>query len=346
MYSAESIREINLRSFKKPFDIVRTAHLELQVTDLARSREWYVDVLGFVETAADGDAIYLRGLEEAVHHSLVLRRADRPAVGHLAFKVSSPDDLEMLERVYRDHDLPTRWVEPGEEPGQGRALRVLSPTGLPVEFVYEMEKAPRLLQQFHLHRGAFIQRIDHFNVGVPDIDREFQWWTGQMGFRVSEFTDTDAPDYRLWAAWLHRKPNVHDIALSNLPGPQLHHVGFWAADTASILRACDVLASTGHADSIERGPGRHGLSNAFFLYLRDPDGHRVELYTGDYLTADPDGEPLRWSINDPRRQTFWGQPAPRSWFEELSPVRTLDGSTVAPVLPPSVQATVPFVRPN
>jgi catechol 2,3-dioxygenase len=71
------------------------------------------------------------------------------------------------------------------------------------------------------------------------------------------------------------------------------------------------------------------LSNAFFLYLRDPDGHRVELYTGDYLTADPDWKPIRWHINDPRRQTFWGQAAPDSWFQEATPVVSVkDGRTM------------------
>ena len=30
-------------------------------------------------------------------------------------------------------------------------------------------------------------------------------------------------------------------------------------------------------------------------------------------------EPLRWSLKDPRRQTLWGAPAPRSWFEEGTP---------------------------
>ena len=54
---------------------------------------------------------------------------------------------------------------------------------------------------------------------------------------------------------------------------------------------------------MERGPGRHGISNAFFLYIRDPDGHRIELFTSDYLTVDPDLEPLRWSLTDPQRQT-------------------------------------------
>ena len=86
----------------------------------------------------------------------------------------------------------------------------------------------------------------------------------------------------------------------------------------NIIHLCDLMATTGYLANMERGPGRHGISNAFFLYVRDPDGHRIEFYTCDYQTMDPDHEPLRWSLRDPRRQSLWGQPAPRSWFEEGS----------------------------
>ena len=117
---------------------------------------------------------------------------------------------------------------------------------------------------------------------------------------------------------MHRKGNVHDLAFTNGRGPRLHHVGVWTAGALDILHICDVMASSGFLGAMERGPGRHGISNAFFLYTRDPDGHRVELFTSDYLTVDPDLEPLRWSLQDPQRQTLWGHPAPKSWFEEGS----------------------------
>ncbi len=47
-------------------------------------------------------------------------------------------------------------------------------------------------------------------------------------------------------------------------------------------------------------------TNAFFLYVRDPDGNRFELFTGDDLVADPDWPTVKWDWNDPRRATFWG----------------------------------------
>jgi catechol 2,3-dioxygenase len=54
---------------------------------------------------------------------------------------------------------------------------------------------------------------------------------------------------------------------------------------------------------------------AIWLARRKP-GRSVELFTSDYPTVDL--EPLRWSLTDPQRQTLWGQPAPKSWFEEGS----------------------------
>jgi catechol 2,3-dioxygenase-like lactoylglutathione lyase family enzyme len=63
-------------------NIIRAAHGEYRVTDLDRSRTFYVDVLGFVETERTADALYLRGLEERDHHSLVLRRAASQGAGH------------------------------------------------------------------------------------------------------------------------------------------------------------------------------------------------------------------------------------------------------------------------
>ena len=81
---------------------------------------------------------------------------------------------------------------------------------------------------------------------------------------------------------------------------------------------------------MERVPGRHGISNAFFLYLRDPEGNRIELYTGDYISADPDWVPIRWKLNDPQRQTFWGAPTPATWFNEAMTVRSAKtGKTLA-----------------
>lgn len=312
------------------FSITRVSHVEIRVTNLDRAWEFYVGLLGLVETERDGGRIYLRGLEERQHHSIVLKQAESPGVAHFSYRVSDPEDLDRLTEFFKAKKLPVVKLPAGSEKGQGEAIRVQDPLGFPVEFYHEMDEAERLLQQFHLHRGVSPMRLDHVNCQTPDVQKGYDYYVGELGFWVSEYTETD--DGKLWAVWMHRKQNVHDIALMTGTGPRLHHFAVWVQDMVGVIRACDILAGAGMTDNIERGPGRHGLSNAFFVYVRDPDGNRMEIYTSDYMIPDPDWKPIRWSINDKRRQTFWGHVAPRSWFDEASLVESItDGRLLTPI---------------
>jgi catechol 2,3-dioxygenase len=202
-------------------------------------------------------------------------------------------------------------------PFQGRALHATDSDGYRLELYFKMDQAERILQHYGKYRGCHPQRIDHFNCFTRDVAASMSFYAA-LGFRLTEYTQSDGPEPRIAAAWLHRKGSMHDIAFTSGRGPRLHHFAYWVPSPLNIIHLCDVMATTGFLASMERGPGRHGISNAFFLYVRDPDGHRIELYASDYLTVDPDLEPIRWSISDPRRQTLWGTPAPRSWFEEGS----------------------------
>ncbi|HPM51293.1 MAG TPA: VOC family protein, partial [Rhodoglobus sp.] len=81
-------------------DILRCAYMELVVTDLAKSREFYVDVLGLVVTEEDDEAIYLRSFEEFIHHNLVLRKGPVAAVAAFSFRVRSPEEVDAAEAFY------------------------------------------------------------------------------------------------------------------------------------------------------------------------------------------------------------------------------------------------------
>ena len=336
--------DMTARAGRAVGNVVRAGHIEFLVTDLDRARAFYVDLIGFVETARDERHVYLRGLEERHHHSLTLTRAAEPGVAHLAYRVAAESDLDGLAAMARAQNLPHRWLAPGAEAGQGRALRLQDPAGIPTEFYAAMHPAERMLQRFDTYRGAHVMRLDHFNVQTPDCLALSEWYMETLGFRCTEYTGTEDDPERLWAAWLHRKGTVHDVAVMNGTGPRVHHGAWFLPDAAAVLRCCDVLAGANKADAIERGPGRHGISNALFLYLRDPDGNRVELYASDYLSVDPDFAPIRWTLNDPRRQTLWGHYVPRCWFEEAMRVRTLDGDGFMPVHEPALTSTPTYVH--
>ncbi len=306
-----------------PFNIVRLSHVEYRVTDLAASKRFYTEILGLQVTDEEpGVAVWLRAMEERGHHCIALVQAAAPSVGVLGFKLFDEGDLDKAQAWFAAQDLPVEWVE---RRFQGRTLLTRDPAGIPLEFYVRMDRLAPIHQKYALYRGVKPLRIDHFNMFSADVDAAVAFY-GAMGFRVTEYTE-DAESGKIWAAWMHRKGGVHDVAFTNGAGPRLHHTAFWVPTPLNIIDLLDLMSTSGYLANIERGPGRHGISNAFFLYVRDPDGHRIEIYCSDYQTVDPDLEPIKWNLKDPQRQTLWGAPAPRSWFEEGS---LFDGAEVSP----------------
>jgi catechol 2,3-dioxygenase len=306
-----------------PPQIIRLGQIILSVNDLEASRHFYVDLLGLNVLHETPQALYLRGVEDR-EWTLKLEKSREPRLRQIGFKVGSDSVLDELAALASSHGLEHRWEKEQDRP---RMLRVQDPFGFPIGFYFQSVKHPWLLQNYDMHRGPAPQRLDHCNVFAQRIQDMTRWYMDVLGFRMSEYSDDDEGQIR--ASWLQRKGNVHDIAMTNGPGPRLHHFAYWMPESGRIFQACDILAGANEDKAIERGPGRHGISNAFFLYLRDPDGHRIELYTSDYMTVDPDFEPIRWHIDNPRRQQLWGGIAPKSWFTEGSRVELFDGRLAA-----------------
>ena len=173
---------------ERGFDVVKAGHIEFLVTDVKEAREFYVDTLGFVVTEEDRAHIYLRGLEDRAHHCLTLTKSDSPGVGHFAFRVAEEAGLKAIEKLARSKGGSTRWVQPGEEKGQGRALMVEDQFGFPVEFYSRMAKEEWMLQKFQNYHGAKVMRLDHFNVMLPDAGAAYDWYVNGLGVGCTEVT--------------------------------------------------------------------------------------------------------------------------------------------------------------
>ena len=306
-----------------PPKLLRCAYVELIVEDLQRSREFYVDLLGMVVTAEDDEAIYLRAYEEFIHHNLVLRKGETAAMRVMAFRVASPADVDAAQAYFEELGCRVERRADGFVKGVRDAVRVVDPLGFPFEFFYEIEHRERLIWAYDQHGVCPIIRLDHFNSVTPDIPRAVKYMT-ELGFKVSE--DIQDSEGTVYAAWLRAKQSVHDAALTGGDGPRMHHMAFATYERGHINALCDRMGALRLSDHIERGPGRHGVSNAFYLYLRDPDGHRIEIYTSDYYTGDPDNPTITWDVHDNQRRDWWGSPVVPAWYTEATPVLDLDGN--------------------
>ncbi len=308
--------------FDPPFNLTRASHVVLTVKDPGVSRDFYVEVVGLVVSDEDAEAVRLRGVEEACHHSLVLRKAaGAPSCTRLGMRAVNEDHLSRAHDAFAAAGLPVAWAE---VPHQGRTLHVTDPVGVPLEICARMDAMPRGITRFGAHRGGAAGRLDHYQILTPEVGRALDFYAS-LGFRISEYI-SPAEDGPLFGVFLQRKGNPHDIVFFNGAGPRLHHFAFTTPDGASLLRACDVAGEMGFGRHVERGPGRHGPGHALFVYLRDPDGHRVELFNTHYQVMDLENEPIRWDPADPNISFPWGLPAQRRWFEDAT---AFEGVTVA-----------------
>jgi catechol 2,3-dioxygenase len=301
-------------NFDPPFRITRASHVVMTVRDLEASRTFYSEVLGLHLTAHEGDTLYFRGIEEACHHSLVVRKGGEPACARVGMRVLTETDLDKAKDFFDGKQCRTAWVEVAH---QRRTLHVDDPFGVPLELCARMDAVPRMITKFQAHRGGCAQRIDHYQILTPQVRAACEFYMS-AGFRLSEYIGPEG-DRDLFGVFLQRKGNPHDIVFFNGAGPRLHHFAYFAQEGYNLLHACDVAGALGFGRGVERGPGRHGPGHAMYVYFRDPDGHRVELFNTHYQIMDLENEPVRWDPADPNLSFPWGLPAQRSWFEQATP---------------------------
>jgi catechol 2,3-dioxygenase len=301
-------------NFSPPFNITRASHMVFTARDLPKTRDFYVEVVGLLVTDEDANTLYMRGVEESCHHSLTIKKTTgAPMCERVGLRVFTDEDLDKAKAHFDRLGKPAKWVE---VPHQGRTLHVSDAAGAPLELCASMEVQPRMHTRIKEHKGAAARRMDHFQMIVPNVREAAQFYM-DLGFRISDYMAIQGTD-NIVATFLYRKDNPWDVVLLMRDGPRFHHFGYVIESMADMIRACDVTANTGFEKSIEHGPARHGATHAYYTYLRDPDGHRVELLLPAIQLIDIEDVPVRYDIGPGSSENAWGYPAPRSWVEEAS----------------------------
>jgi catechol 2,3-dioxygenase len=148
------------------------------------------------------------------------------------------------------------------------------------------------------------------------------WLARHLGFKGREHVKFTTGEHV--ASWMSVTSLSHDIALVGYPPPRdgrFHHVAYCLDNWQDVLRGLDILTEEGLA--VDLGPGRHGISQAFFTYVKDPgSGHRLELFSGGYHVYDPDWESIEWTEADlGEGLVWWGPEYPLGQFPAM------DGTT-------------------
>ena len=196
-------------------------------------------MLGFVVTAEETDALYLRGYEEAVHHSLVLRVGPsrrrgvhgvpgvgagrpRPRRGAGTANAAAPSSVD--RRAPRAASAP--------------AVRVLDPLGF----------TRRVLRREHPHAtdstngtSSIAAPTSHASTTSTSVStiRGRRTTTSTRWASVAPRRSRTSTTTACTRAWMHRKPSVHDVAFTFGTSPRLHHTGFFVPEQHYISTLCD-----------------------------------------------------------------------------------------------------------
>jgi catechol 2,3-dioxygenase len=155
------------------------------------------------------------------------------------------------------------------------------------------------------------------NLLASNVTSNRDFMMEQLGFRLRE--NVVLNDNTEAAAWLSVSATVHEIAyLGDRTGSKgrLHHICYWYGYPQHLSDVADIIVENGERCKIEAGPGKHGISQAYFMYVFEPGGNRIELF-GDtgYLIFDPSWKPVTWREHNLDKGIIWfGSPLPTEYF--------------------------------
>ena len=296
------------------FDVAHLGHVEVLTDKFEDSLDFFTRVYGLTQSGGEGDSVYLRAFDDYEFHSLKLTRHHTTGVGHIGYRVSSPEALERRVAAVRASGYKIRgWVD--GDLGHGPAFRFEDPFGHVFELYWETRTyaAPEaerpalknLAQRYH-GRGCCPRRIDHVNLLATDVAEFRDFMIACFGSRITEQIRLD--DGRLGGCWFTVNNKTYDLACTEDHAGghgRFHHVTYVVDQREDVLRAADIFLENGVY--IETGPHKHAIQGTFFLYVWEPAGNRVELAnTGARLILQPDWETVVWSETERRKGQAWG----------------------------------------
>jgi catechol 2,3-dioxygenase len=299
-------------------EIAKLGHVALVSANLEKSLWFFRDTIGLEETEVVDGVHYLRAWGDFEHHTLSITAGETSYIDHIGWRTKRREDVATFAKLLEDAGTEVRWIEAGEEVAQGEAIRFELPSGHRFELYYDMEKTPAdesrksvLKNQTYKSwaKGVSPRRIDHVNLQTSCDNAEIvKYLQEALGFKLREYFVN--PDDVQVASWLSVTNLVHDVAImstsrSKEPN-EMHHIAYWLDNAQDLLRAADILCE---AEVQFVGPGKHGISQAMYIYVKDPgSGLRLEIFTNGYLIFEPDWEPVKWTYEEYLKNgsAYWG----------------------------------------
>ncbi len=298
--------------------VLRLGHINIRVLDMDAALKHYENVLG-METTHTDDAgnVYLKAWDEWDKYSLILSKADKAGMNHIAYKVKDDADLDSFKKRISDYGIEVTDLPAGSMPATGRAISFNLPSGHEMRLYAEKEFVGTAVGSDNPDpwpdnlRGAGVHWLDHALLmseldpekGVNKVAENTTFMQEVLDFILVEQVMVGPNGDIQAATWLSCSNTPHDIAFVGGPINGLHHLAFFLDSWDDVLKAADVMAK--NKVKIDVTPQRHGITRGYTIYFFDPSGNRNETFGGLGYLAQPDRPVTTWTEDQLGRGIFY-----------------------------------------
>jgi len=266
------------------------------------------DLLGFsTSRSPDGKITYLK--PDHYPHRIAAYTASTPMLQYVGFDVGGRVELSEWESKLTSAGIQWRrgmatecaerqvaeFIEFKDSDSHTLALTYgFQPLKDPVQYTRELR----------------VMGLGHVLLTVADTQRAHDFYTGVLGFRLSDWVNIDE---HVRLCFLRCNERHHSLAFAPcMPGkaPRLQHVMFEVESLDDVMRSYHFLRL--HNAPIGMGPGRHPNCQTVHVYVQTPGGFAVELGWG-HRRLDDTHEPIVYPVGTP--VDVWGGNIQSSEFE-------------------------------
>jgi len=296
----------------------------LRAPDLDTQEE-FLTHFGMIRAARTPTALYMRGTDPS-HHLHITEKSDRPGFVGFAYAAASEEDLDRVAKV-----PGASAVEPIDEPGGGKRVRLKEPNGYQVEVVYGIEPLSAIpVARQHMNTGneplrragelmrlrkspAPIKRIGHGVLGTPKVRETVQWFRDTLGFICSDDVYAGEKDNLIGSFNRCDRGDEyvdhHTLFCVRNERAGLNHMSFEVPDVDAVFMDHQYLMRLGKYEHLW-GVGRHLLGSQVYDYWSDPwgrvherwaDTDRLNAKTPGNLLSAEEGLVSQWGENPPER---------------------------------------------
>jgi 2,3-dihydroxy-p-cumate/2,3-dihydroxybenzoate 3,4-dioxygenase len=269
------------------------------IPDREKFESFARDILGFPSTRSpDGKVTYAR--PDQHHHRIAARTAPEPVLDYVGFDAGGAQQLTEWESKLTAEGIQWRHGSAKEcaERHVTDFIEFNDPDGhrLALATGFELDPEP-----VRYTRDLRVLRLGHVLLTVKDTQRSHDFYTGSLGFRLSDWVCID-DNIRL--CFLRCNERHHSLAFAPcMPGksPRLQHVMLEVESLDDVMRSYHFMRL--HKAPIGMGPGRHPNCQTVHVYVQTPGGFAVEFGWG-HRRLDPTHEPIVYPSGSP--VDIWG----------------------------------------